>query len=67
MTKKSHFIKTICCIALSLLLLASSSIKAEAAPLKKEDFKRVSEDLKKQNLITKIPDFNDFHQPPAGK
>ena len=38
MTKKSHFIKTICCIALSLLLLASSSIKAEAAPLKKVTF-----------------------------
>ncbi len=35
--------------------------------LNEEDFKRVTENLKKQNLIEKTPNFNDFYKPPAGE
>ncbi|MEA3332150.1 MAG: ABC transporter substrate-binding protein [Pseudomonadota bacterium] len=32
-----------------------------------EDFQRVADGLKKNGLLKKIPDFNTFHQPPAGE
>ncbi|MEA1921328.1 MAG: ABC transporter substrate-binding protein [Pseudomonadota bacterium] len=31
------------------------------------DFQRVADDLKKNGLLMKAPDFNNFHQPPAGE
>ena len=31
------------------------------------DFQRVADDLKKNGLLKKAPNFNDFHQPPAGE